>query len=230
MVRDWNPFPFFYYSIETQYRGSKPNIRNDTSKEACKVTWLPLPSPPPPPPTLTPTPSPSTSPLRILVPPLHNLPHWRLQSTRPKPLCVWRNRCDRAWPAHIFMDIESQLWYLHGAAPPAWRLTCQWRSLNLNYASFRSLRPWSAPAKLVSYPTSEVRDSVINPNPADPLFQNLFELSPASISHVSFSQSNLIQPSPIHHQQLVAFVSSLVAGFPGPFLDGVDISDPHEPI
>lgn len=52
---------FFYYSIETQYRGSKTNIRNDTSKETCKVTYnecgcrcphphpQPQPSPPPPP-------------------------------------------------------------------------------------------------------------------------------------------------------------------------------------
>lgn len=123
--------------------------------------WLPLPSPPPPTPTLTPTPSPS--PLRILVPSLHNLPHWRLRSTRPKPFCVWWDGCDRAWWAHIFMGIEFQLRYLHGAAPPAWRLTYQWRSFNLNYGSFRSLRPWSAPAKLVSYPHRRLETPLLIP-------------------------------------------------------------------
>lgn len=151
-----------------------------TNVDAAAVTPTPTPN-------LTPTPSPSPSPLRILVPPLHNLPHWRPQSTRPKPLRVWRNGCDRAWPAHISMDIESQLRYLHGAAPPASRLTCQWRSRNLNYGSFGSLRPWSAPAILVSCPTSEVRDSVLNPNSADPLFRTC-------LSSPCIHKSRIFQP------------------------------------
>ena len=195
------PVSFFYYSIETQDRGSKTNIRNVTSRETCKVTYnecgcrchpQPKPSPPPPP-------------HRLYGYSFHLCIIYPIGGFRARDLnhCAFNDGCDRAWWAHIFMDIEFQLRYLHGAAPPAWRLACQWRSLNLNYGSFRSLRPWSAPAKLVSYPhrrletpslTPIVRNlhsmgsrfiTLIRQIPYSELVQTL----PASISHVPFSQS-----------------------------------------
>lgn len=125
----------------------------------------------PPTPTLTPTPSPS--PLRILVPSLHNLPHWRLRSTRPKPFCVWWDGCDRAWWAYIHGHwISASVPARRSASGKATDLSMEVSQFKLWI--FQISQTLVGPRQIGFISTSEVRDSVINSNGSQSALNGLY--------------------------------------------------------